>query len=108
MIPHPMPVVPGYMRRYPGMTSDELGEMQHRLAAAARKRGYVLGTVHVEELPTEPRAFDALLSYLKEVAVPAIVVPTFAHIGTINNPGSKYSKLRSETTAEIVIAEFLL
>jgi hypothetical protein len=100
-----MPVVLGYVRRYPWMTESEFGETQHRLALVARQHGRTLGTVHVEDLPTEPQAFEALLDSLTELAVPAVIIPSRAHLGRWDQAGSKYELLRRATAAEIIVAD---
>ena len=104
MISRPMPLALGYVRRYPGMSECEYGDIQHRLADAAREAGHTLGTIHVEELPTDPQAFDALLAAVKELNVRAVVIPTKAHLGRWDLDGSKYEHLRRATAAEIIVA----
>jgi hypothetical protein len=93
------------MRRYPWMKDHELGEVQQSLADAARQRGYTLGTIHVEELPTEPQAFDALLASASELEVRAVIVPSRAHLGSWDSANSKYEQLRRRTTAEVVVVD---
>lgn len=105
MIGRPMPLALGYIRRYPWMTDDELGSVQMALAATARRRGYTLGTVHLEELPTDPQAFDALLASLDELEVRAVLIPSKAHLGPWDSADSKYERLRQRTTAEVVVLD---
>jgi hypothetical protein len=100
-----MPLALGYARRYPGMTDRELGDLQQRLAVAARQRGYVLGTVHLEELPTDPRAFDDLLASLGELKVRAVIIPSKAHLGSWDSADSKYDQLRRRATAEVIVLD---
>ena len=104
MIGRPMPLALGYLRRYPWMTELEYGEVQERLAIAARRAGHTLTTIHVEELPTDPQAFEALLAAVTELDVRAVIVPSKAHLGRWGNSDSKYERLRRVTSAEIIVA----
>jgi hypothetical protein len=99
-----MPLALGYVRRYPWMTDREYGEVQERLAVAARRAGHTLGTIHVEEMPTDPKAFEALLAAVAELDVRAVLIPSKAHLGCWENSDSKYERLRRVTTAEIIVA----
>jgi hypothetical protein len=99
-----MPLVLGYMRRYPFMPDHEVGQMQQHLAATARAHGYTLGTVHVEELPTDPLAFETLLAAVKDLRAPAVIVPTGAHLGRADDPGSRWRLLQYETDVRILVA----
>jgi hypothetical protein len=86
------------------MTELEYGEAQERLAAAARLAGHTLGTIHVEEMPTDPQAFEALLAAVTDLNVRAVIIPSQAHLGCWENSGSKYERLRRVTSAEIIVA----
>ncbi|TCM49425.1 hypothetical protein EV648_103700 [Kribbella sp. VKM Ac-2568] len=99
-----MPLVLGYMRRYPFMPDHEVGQMQQHLAAIARENGYTLGTVHVEELPTDPLAFETLLAAIRDLRAPAVIVPTSAHLGRADDPGSRWRLLQHETEVRILVA----
>ncbi|HET6295579.1 MAG TPA: hypothetical protein VFG33_19480, partial [Kribbella sp.] len=70
----------------------------------ARLHGRTLGTVHAEDLPTDPQAFDALLASLNELPAPAVIVPTKAHLGHWDQVGSKYDLLR-RARAEVIVAD---
>lgn len=105
MIRPAQPLALGYIRRYPGMTAREYGDTQHRLAVAAREAGHTLGTIHVEELSTDPQAFEALLAAVNELDVRAVIIPTRFHLGRWDLRESKYEQLRRATTAEIIIAQ---
>lgn len=104
VIIRPRPLALGYVRRYPWMPADEFGQLQLNLALAARASGHTLGRIHVEELPTDPQAFEALLASVTDLGVRAVVVPTWAHLGRWDRAGSKYEQLRRLTSAEIVVA----
>jgi hypothetical protein len=85
------------------MADCEYGVLQQRLAETARQAGYVLGTVHVEDLPTDPEAFEALLASARDFNVRAVIIPTKAHLGRWDQVGSKYEQLRRATSAEIIV-----
>jgi hypothetical protein len=86
------------------MTERELGEVQQRLVEVARQHGRTLGTVYVEELPTDPRAFNALLASLKELDTPAVIIPSKAHLGRWDLKGSKYHQLQQVAETKVIIA----
>jgi hypothetical protein len=99
-----LPVILGYVRRYPWMSEQELGELHQRLAEVARHHGRTLGTVHVEELPTDPEAFEALLAATRQMAAPAVVIPSKAHLGRWDLAGSKYDLLQQAAETQVIIA----
>lgn len=99
-----MPVIPGYVRRYPWMSDRELGQLQQRLAEVARRHDRTLGTVYVEELPTDPKAFEELLVSVKDLEAPAVIVPSRAHLGRWDIPDSKYQQLQQVATTEVIVA----
>lgn len=105
MIGEPMPLALAYVRRYPWMPDREYGLLQLRLAVAAREAGYTLGTIHVEELPTDPRAFEGLLTTVTQLDVRAVIVPSKAHLGRWDHTASKYEQLRRATSAEIIVLD---
>jgi hypothetical protein len=86
------------------MSAREYGDIQHRLAAAAREAGHTLGTIHVEELSTDPQAFEALLAAVNDLDVRAVIIPTRFHLGRWDLKDSKYEQLRRATAVEIIIA----
>lgn len=98
------PVILAYVRRYPAMTDGETCDLQLRLAAIARLHGRKLGAVHVEELPTEPQAFERLLASVQELPVPAVIVPSKAHLGRWDLAGSKYAVLQQAVQTEVIVA----
>ncbi|MGY4769764.1 hypothetical protein ACXC9Q_22830 (plasmid) [Kribbella sp. CWNU-51] len=87
------------------MDDRELGELQQRLAEVARRHGRTLGTVYVEELPTDPQAFEVLLAALNELDMPAVIVPSKAHLGRWDLAGSKYNRLQQIVKTEVIIAD---
>jgi hypothetical protein len=95
----------GYLRWYPLMSPTELGQWQQRMAETATTRGLVLGTVHVEELPTQPRAFEALLASIRALDVAAVIVPTPIHLGARDEPGSPWNRLSLDTGVEVVFTD---
>ena len=97
MIPTRGRLALGYMRRYPLMSADDLGRWQQLMADTAKAHGFVLGTVHVEELPTELQAFEALLTSIRDVAVAVVIVPSPFHGGDRDEPGTRRHRLWLET-----------
>jgi hypothetical protein len=99
------PLALGYMRKYPLMTETEVGRVQASLAECARRGGYILGTVHVEELHSDPKAFFEAVAAINIFDIAALVVPTFAHLGDPRTPESKRAHLDRETRARVLIAD---
>ncbi|WP_328522908.1 hypothetical protein [Kribbella sp. NBC_00359] len=87
------------------MPDREYGLLQQRLATAAQHAGYTLGAIHVEELPTDPRAFEALLDSVADLDIRAVIIPTKVHLGRWERRGSKYEQLRRSTSAEIIVLD---
>ncbi|MFF1822513.1 hypothetical protein ACFVWG_34745 [Kribbella sp. NPDC058245] len=89
----------GYLRQYPSMTRVELDQAAVQLAVFARRRGFVLRKVFVEQLATDPAAFDALVHMVKQREIPVIVVPTDAHLSAVGGGETKARRLERETGA---------
>ncbi|MFI7067068.1 hypothetical protein ACIBL3_39140 [Kribbella sp. NPDC050124] len=87
------------------MLEREFELLHQRLATAAAHAGYSLGTVHVEELPTDPQAFEALLTSVVDLGARAVIVPSRAHLGCWERKESKYEQLRRSTSAEIIVLD---
>ncbi|MEV0792591.1 hypothetical protein [Kribbella sp. NPDC050459] len=87
------------------MHDHEYGLLHRRLTTAAEQAGYALGAIHVEELPTDPRAFEALLKSVAAPDIGAVIIPSKAHLGRWEQMGSKYEQLRRSTTAEIIVLD---
>ncbi|WP_132157764.1 hypothetical protein [Kribbella antiqua] len=87
------------------MKEIEFEILQRRLADVASQHGRTLGTVHIEKQRTEPRAFAALLTELKDLPSPAVIVPSKTHLGRWDLPDSKYAELRQATGAEVIVAD---
>jgi hypothetical protein len=99
------PLALGYMRKYPLMSETEVARVQASLAECARRSGYTLGTVHMEELHSDPKAFFEAVAAINLYDIAAVVVPTFAHLGNPRTPGSKRAHLDRETRARVLIAD---
>lgn len=99
------PLALGYMRRYPLMRDGEVARTQEILAACARRNGYTLGTVHIEDVSTDPTAFLELVAAINLFSIPAVVIPSAAHLGNPASPESKRAYFDRETSAQVFIAE---
>ena len=99
------PLALGYMRRYPLMLCDEVAATQQVLAACARNNGYTLGTVHIEDLLTDPKAFLDLVAAINLFEIPAVVIPSAAHLGGPAAPESKRAYFERETKARVFVAD---
>lgn len=105
MIGTPGRLALGYLRRHLLMSPAELGGCQQRMAELASSRGYVLGTVHVDELHTQPQAFEDLLASIQTLDVAVVIVPSPTHIGDQSVPGSLWNRLWLDTGAEVVFTD---
>ncbi|TDD57106.1 hypothetical protein E1263_24625 [Kribbella antibiotica] len=94
----------GYLRQYPAMTCAELERAAGRLAVFARQRGFVLTEVFVEQLATDPAAFDALVTVVKRGGIPVVEVPTQAHLSAVGGGETKARRLKRETGAQALTA----
>jgi hypothetical protein len=99
------PLALGYMRKYPLMSEAEVARVQASLAECARRSGYTLGTVHMEELHSDPKAFLEAVAAINLYDVAVVIVPTFAHLGDPGSPGSKRAQLDRETRARVLIVD---
>jgi hypothetical protein len=87
------------------MTDAAAREVEDHLAAAARLRGRRLGRVFVEDLPTDPSAFEELLTSLQELPTPGVIVPTKVHLGRWDIAESKYAVLQRTVRTEVIVAD---
>jgi hypothetical protein len=104
-IPSAYPLALGYMRRYPLMRVDEVARTQEALADHARRNGFTLGTVHVEDLLTDPQAFLEMVAAINLFDIQAVVIPTAAHLGDPVVPESKRAYFDRETKAQVLVVE---
>jgi hypothetical protein len=99
------PLALGYMRRYPLMREDEVGRTREVLATCARNNGHTLGTVHIEDILTDPKAFLDLVAAINLFEIPAVVIPSAAHLGDPTAPESKWAYFERETSARVFIVD---
>jgi hypothetical protein len=94
MIGRPMPLALGYVLRRCSLQHVEIGAEQQLLAEAARAQGHILGTVHVDDVLTDPDGFAVLLAAATtECHVSAVIVPALEILGDPGDPRSKFSQL---------------
>ena len=97
----------GYLRQYRSMTSHQLLQAEEQLKALAGRRGFFLCKVFVEQLHTDPAAFDALIRLVKRRRVPAVIVPNQAHLSAVGSGETKSHRLHRETRAHALTASGL-
>ncbi|MEV8372649.1 hypothetical protein AB0P21_07920 [Kribbella sp. NPDC056861] len=71
----------------------------------ARRSGYTLGTVLVEDLLTDPKAFLDLIAAVNLFEIAAVVIPTATHLGSPSADGSKRAYFDRETKARVLVAD---
>jgi hypothetical protein len=103
MTGHSTPAV-GYLRQYRSMTCYQLAQAEEQLAVLAGRQGFVLRKVFVERLETDPAAFNALIKMVKRRRIPAVVVPTQAHLSAVGSGETKTQRLHRETGAHALAA----
>jgi hypothetical protein len=77
---------------------------QRHLAGYARDRGYTLGTIYIEKVETDPKAFKELLDGVNRLQAPVVIVPTSIHLGKVDSADSKWTQLRQATRAHVLVA----
>lgn len=100
----PEPAV-AYLRQYGSMTCRQFAKAKDQLAAVAEQHGFELRQVFVEELHSDPAAFEALIRLVKRRRIPVVVVPNQAHLSSVGGNETKEQKLRRETGSEVLLAD---
>ena len=103
MTGQPAPAV-GYLRQYRSMTRYHLAAAQEQLTAYAGQQGFLLRKVFVEQLDTDPAAFDALIKSVKRRKITLVIVPTTAHLSAVGDGETKLQRLQRETGARALAA----
>ncbi len=93
----------GYVRKYPAMTQGELARAKAQIAAAATQRGFVLRQVFVEEMATDPAAFDALIKVARRRKAAAVIVLAQVHLSAVGGGETKLQRLHRETGAHALV-----
>ncbi|GAA3136919.1 signal recognition particle GTPase [Kribbella aluminosa] len=94
----------GYLRQYRSMTRYQLSAAQEQLAAYAGQEGFLLRKVFVEQLDSDPAAFDALIKSVKRRKITVVIVPTTAHLSAVGDGETKLQRLQRETGARALAA----
>lgn len=95
----------GYLRQYRSTTCYQLTEAEDRLAALADEKGAHLCKVFVEQMHSDPAAFDALIRWVRRRQIPVVLVATPAHLGAVGGNETKLERLQRETGAYVVAAD---
>lgn len=95
----------GYLRQYGSMTCRQFGTAKEQLAALAERSGFELCQVFVEQLHTDPAAFEELLQVVKLRNVAAVLVPNRAHLSSVGGDETKIQRLQRETRSEVLVAD---
>lgn len=99
------PLMLGYLRELPAMTTAEIAAVKRHLEAFAYAEGYVLGGVYLERLNREPAAFQALVEEVQRRDVRAVVVPTRRHLDVLSDPTPKRDQLERTTSARVFFVD---
>jgi hypothetical protein len=87
------------------MTCYQLAQAEDELAAFAEQEGALLGKVFVENLRTDPAAFDALIRSVKRRGISVVLVPTETHLSAVGGDQTKLERLHRETSARALAAD---
>lgn len=93
------PVAIGYVRHYFMMPAAELARARDHVTRAAAAENLTLQAIHVEELETEPRAFNAVVKAVEHGGVSVVIVPTLEHLKP--RPGERSRRIRLELEAGV-------
>jgi hypothetical protein len=94
----------GYLRQYRSMTRYQLAQAEKQLAAFAGQQGFLLSKVFVEQLHTDPAAFEALIRSVRRRKIAVVIVPTTAHLSAVGCGETKLQRLHRETGAQALAA----
>ena len=82
----------GYLRQYRSTTCYQLTEAERR-------------EVFVEQMHSDPAAFDALIRWVRRRQIPVVLVATPAHLSAVGDNETKLERLQRETGAYVVAAD---
>lgn len=98
------PVALGYLQVHVLMTPAELARTKQDLEMYARRSGYTLGSVFVEQLVGHPSAYAGLLVAAHAQQAGAIVLPSLAHLAVLDDPANVRARLEERTRARVLVA----
>lgn len=101
------PLVPavGYLRQYGSMTCRQFAKTREQIAAFADQYGLELRAVFVEELPSDPAAFEKLVQVVTQQNIRTVLVPNRAHLSPVGSGETKDQRLYRETGSEVLVAD---
>lgn len=100
----PLASAVGYLRQYGSMTCRQFANARAQLSAFAEQSGLELRHIFVEELHSDPTAFEELLQVVKRRNIRTVLVPNRAHLSSVGGSESKDQRLRRETGSEVLVA----
>jgi hypothetical protein len=95
----------GYLRQYRSMTSHQLAEAEERLAELAQREGLRLGKIFVEQLSTDPAAFNALIRLVQRRRISVVIVGSSAHLSSVGQGQTKLERIHHETDARVLVID---
>jgi hypothetical protein len=98
------PLLIGYIRKHFLMTPSELEHFKKELVTFARREGFTLQAIFVEEVETAPAAFQSLMEAVGRLEVTAVVVPSLVHLSALSTPTSMKEHLEHYTGARVMVA----
>jgi hypothetical protein len=104
MIGRHRPLILGYLRKHLLITEHELADVQERFAHFARREGFDLVAVYVEEIETAPAAFEDLVQAVYQLRPGAIVLPSLFHLAGLGAPHTIKGHFEHLTGARVLVA----
>lgn len=99
------PVALGYLRMHLLTTAADAELAKAQLVELARAEGCVLRGVFIEQIGTEPAAFDALVDAVKRHDVGLVVVPSLQDLAVLGVPPLLKSYLERCTGVRVLVAD---
>lgn len=101
------PTIFGYLHTHRMMTDAVMALLKAELAGAARREGYTLGRVFVEQPSHSPGAFLSLVEALRNQEAKAVIVPSMSHFTALGTAESMKMRIEYETGARVLVADML-
>lgn len=104
-VDHTRPLLIGYIRKHFLMTPSELEHFKKELVTFARREGFTLQAIFVEEVETAPAAFQSLMEAAARLEVSAVVVPSLTHLSALAAPSGMKEHIEHYTGARVLVAD---
>ena len=101
-----MPLTVGYISAHLLTPQAELSDLTLTLVAFAHARGNILCSLHVEQPPTVPVAFQGLIEQVSREGIRTVLVPSLHHLGAVGQPLSIKEHLEHLIGGQVLITGY--